>query len=107
MKKTLRPVRAIFDNIEQLSTEDIKSSNILLNLLKQEVPTAIEFAVSNKKTFATIFEINSSSSYLEIHKNYWEEALNTCLRLFLSDEEENYEMCHRISKLIDAIQSKK
>ena len=104
MKKAPIPIRALFDNIEELTSEDIKASNILLNLLKQEVPSAIEYAMANKKTFATIFEINASSNYLEIHKNYWEEALNTCMRLFINDGEENYEMCHRISKMIEALQ---
>lgn len=107
MKKTPKPIRALFDNIEELTSEQIKSSDILLKLLKNEVPNAIECAMANKKIFATVFEINASSNYIEIHKNYWEEALNTCIRLFIADGEENFEMCHRISKMIEAIKSSK
>ena len=104
MKKTPKSIRAVFDNLDMLTSQDIKASNTLLNLLKQEVPNAIEYAMESKKTFATIFEINSTSNYLEIHKNYWEEALNTCMRLYIDDGEENYEMCHRISKMIGVLQ---
>jgi hypothetical protein len=100
-----RPPRAIFENIGTLSAQDIEASNILKGLLKVEVPKAIEYAIQNKKTFASIFEINDSNSYIELHKNQWVSALETCILFYV--EEEDYEACNRMTKLIDLIRSKK
>jgi hypothetical protein len=108
MKKTQRKtVRAIFDNAEELSFEDIKDSNILKTLLKQEVPKAIEDAMVNKKTFASIFEINTTNNFIEIHKNYWADCLSVCLHWYLEDGKEDYETCNHISKLIETLKLKK
>jgi hypothetical protein len=104
MKKQQRKtVRAIFDNAEQLTLEQLEDSDILKVLLKVEVPKAIEDAMINKKTFASIFEINSSNNFIEIHKNYWADALSTCLHWYINDGEEDYEKCSNITKLIETL----
>ena len=99
-----RPPRAIFENIGTLTAQDIEASNILKGLLKVEVPKAIEYAMDNKKTFASIFEINDSNCYIELHKNQWVQALETCIIFFI--EEEDYESCNKITKLIEKIKKK-
>ena len=103
--KKYRPVRAIFENVGGLSAQEIESSNVLKDLLKIEVPKAIEYAIKNKKTFASIFEINDSNSYIELHKNQWIFALETCILFYV--EEEDYEACNKMTKLIESIKSKK
>ena len=103
--KKYRPARAIFENVSALAAKDIEASNILKGLLKVEVPKAIEYAIQNKKTFASIFEINDSNSYIELHKNQWISALETCILFYV--EEEDYEACNKMTKLIDSIKSKK
>ena len=99
-----RPPRAIFEKIGTLTAQDIEASNILKGLLKVEVPKAIEYAMDNKKTFASIFEINDSNCYIELHKNQWVQALETCIIFFI--EEEDYESCNKITKLIEKIKKK-
>ena len=104
MKKHQRKtVRAIFDDAEQLTLEQLESSDILKLLLKKEVPTAIEDAMIHKKTFASIFEINSTNNFIEIHKNYWADALSTCLHWYINDGEEDYEKCSHLTKLIETL----
>jgi hypothetical protein len=103
--KKYRPARAIFENVSALAAKDIEASNILKGLLKVEVPKAIEYAIENKKTFASIFEINDSNSYIELHKNQWIFALETCILFYV--EEEDYEACNKMTKLIESIRSKK
>jgi len=108
MKKTQRKtVRAIFDNVESLSSDQIKDSEILKSLLKNEVPRAIEDAMINKKSFASLFEINSTNNFVEIHKNYWADSLSKCLHWYLEDGTEDYETCNHISKLIESIKTNK
>jgi hypothetical protein len=104
MKET-RPARALFENVNGLKAEDIQQSDILKKLLKKEVVKSIEYAFENKKTFASIFEINESNCFVELHKNQWVPALETCIRFYI--EEEDYESCNKITKLITAISKKK
>lgn len=99
-----RPPRAVFENIELLTAQNIQTSQVLKELLKKETPKAIEYALENKKTFASIFEINDSNCYIELHKNQWIQALETCIIFYI--EEEDYESCNKITKLIEKIKKK-
>jgi len=102
-----KTIQAIFDRAEELEYETIKDSALLKSLLKQEVPKAIEDAMINKKTFASVFEINATNNYIEIHKNYWIDSLSSCLHWYLEDGSEDYETCNHISKMIETLKSKK
>lgn len=100
-----RPIRALFDDIHNLTAEEIESSNILKDLLKNEIPKCIKQAHKNKKTYASIFEINSSNQFIEIHKKDFISALESCV--VLNVEDENYEVCSEISELIQEIKTSK
>jgi len=100
-----RPVRALFENPQDLRAEDVAKSEILKDLLKNHVPLAIENAIVKKKIYASVFEINDSKQFIEIHKNNWVQALETCLVWYVEDED--YEMCNHIKNLIFTIQDKK
>ena len=99
-----KTVRALFDNIESLTSEDIAKSTQLKDLLKMQVPISVYEAHTAKKQFATIFEINSSDSYLEIPKKDWIPALETCIMWYLESEE--YEKCTKIKSIIAEINKK-
>ena len=99
-----RVVRALFDNPEHITAADVSQSEILKSLLKIHVPNSIEYAITNKKIYACVFEINETNEYLEIHKNHWVQALETCLLWYI--EEENYEMCTHIKNIIQSLQGK-
>lgn len=100
-----KPIRALFDNPELLRSEDVAKSEILKALLKSHVPLAIEDAIIKKKIYASVFEINDSKHFVEIHKNNWIQALETCLVWYVEDED--YEMCNHIKNLIFTIQNNK
>lgn len=102
MKK--RAARAVFENIEGLTSEDLQYSDAFKNLIKEQVPKAIEESFKAKKIFAPIFEINSTSNYVEIHRNHWVQALETCLLWYVEDED--YEACIRITNLVKDLQKK-
>lgn len=101
MRKT---ARAIFDNPEHLTSEDVAESLVLKSLLKLHIPIAIEDSIIGNKIYACIFEINDSNQYIEIHKNHWIQALETCLVWYVEDED--YEMCNHIKNLIHVISEK-
>jgi hypothetical protein len=62
---------------------------------------AIEEAFLNKKTFATLFEINGLGLYLDIPRNHWISALEQCIKFKL--EEEKFEDCIKLRDLIEEI----
>lgn len=106
-KKQKEIVKAVFDNLDQLTKEDIISSQMFKDVLKRHVPRAIEEAIAGKKAFATVFEINSTNSFIDIHKNYWADSLSVCLNWYLEDGSEDYETCNRISKMIESLKPNK
>jgi len=99
-----KTVRALFEQPETLRAQDIAGSEILKQLLKVHIPNSIEDAIVNNKVYAPIFEINDTDHYVEIHKNHWVQALETCLLWYIDDE--NYEMCNHIKNIIKSIQEK-
>jgi len=99
-----KTVRAIFENIESLTSEEIMSSDALKNILKIQVPIAIREAFNSKKQYASIFEINTSGYFIEIHKRDWVSAIETCITMYL--ESEQYEECSKLKELISEVQKK-
>lgn len=93
--------RALFEPLENIKSADLISNSALLSLIKKETPVAIREAFENKKTFATLFEINGAGFYLDIPKQYWIPALEQCISFML--EEEQFEECVPIKKLIGEI----
>ena len=54
-KEKHRPIRAMFPDMYNLSSEDIASSDILKDLLRVEVPKSIKQALKENKQYASIF----------------------------------------------------
>lgn len=105
MPKRVIP-RALFEPLNGVQASDLIDNPPLLNLIKTETPPAIEEAFRAKKTFATIFEVNTTGYYVDIPRMYWIPALEQCIKLHLVDEK--YEECLKLNNLIDEIkQSKK
>jgi hypothetical protein len=99
-----RRIRAIIENVESFTSTELLSSEILKDLLFREVPNSIEEAVKTNSSYATIFEVNNSGYYMELHKRDWVSALSCCLTEQVSRED--YKECSRINKLITALQKK-
>jgi hypothetical protein len=93
--------RAIFELPDDIQASQLLENDSLLALIKAETPIAIEEAFRNKKTFATIFEINGIGLYVDIPKAYWTSALEQCISYNL--EEEKFEECVKIKNLIEEI----
>lgn len=97
-------VRAIFQDVDKLSSEDIAKSQALKDLLKTQVPVCIFEAHIANRQVASVFEINDSDHYIEIHKRDWPQALETCIIWYLETEE--YEKCTKLRNMIEEIQKK-
>ena len=93
--------RAFFEPLEAIQASDLLENDSLLDLVKNETPLAIEEAFRNKKTFATLFEINGIELYIDIPKHYWIPALEQCISFKLT--EEKFEDCIKLRDLIEEI----
>lgn len=93
--------RALFEPLEDIKASDLITNEALINLVKKETFAAIEEAYRNKKTFATLFEVNGTGMYIDIPKQYWIPALEQCINFMLEDE--RFEDCIPIKTLIDEI----
>jgi hypothetical protein len=98
------PIRAIFDDIHQLTTEDVVKSIPFKLLLKEKTPIIIEEAYKSNSVFATIFEINDSGCFIELHRNDWPNALEAVVAMYV--EEEDYDTCGKITAMIHDIKDK-
>jgi hypothetical protein len=98
------PIRAIFDGVHDLKSEDVAKSEIFLQLLKDKTPKIIEEANKTNNSFATLFEINDSGCFIEIHRNDWVKALEACISMYA--EKEDYETCSKITELISEVKNK-
>jgi hypothetical protein len=101
MKKV---VRAMFDDPHGVEAKKVAESQDLKKLIKQHAPVAIQLALDARKTYASLFEINDSACYVDLHKKEWINALETCLLWYVEDE--NYEMCTKIKDLINNIKKR-
>jgi len=104
MSKRVIP-RAVFEPLSGVQASDLIDNPPLLNMIRNETPPAIEEAFRAKKTFATIFEINTSGYYVDIPRMYWIPALEECIKLNLVDEK--YEECLKLNNLIEEIKTAK
>jgi hypothetical protein len=98
------PIRAIFDGVHDLSAEDVAKSESFVKLLKEKTPAIIEAAHRSNSTFATMFEINDSGCFIQIHRNDWVNALDACVSMYA--EKEDYETCSKIKALTQEIKDK-
>ena len=93
--------KAFFEPLEDIQASDLFENDSLISLIKKETPIAIEEAFRNKKTFATLFEINGMELYLDIPKQYWVPALEQCIHFMI--QEEDFEKCIPLRNLIEEI----
>ena len=93
--------KAFFEPFEEVESSNLLENQDLLKMIKKETPIAIEEALKEKKTFATIFEIGGTGYFVDIPKQYWVDALEQCINFYL--EEEKFEDCVTLKKLIDEI----
>ena len=93
--------RAMFEPLEDIRAEDLLQTPILVAMVRKETPLAIKAALEEKKTFATIFEVGATGMYIDIPKSYWVDALEQCISHSL--EEEKFEDCIELKKLIDEV----
>lgn len=100
----MRPtVRALFDNIDTLTADEIASSATLKDLIAKNLPNGIAKSHRAGHSRVSIFEINSTEVYVEIEKPQWIPALQTVISWYSDEKVQDYEKCVELSKLIEEV----
>lgn len=103
-KKSTRRVPMMVLNIVGEGKADINvicDNEVFAAAVYKETVESIKDALSSRKQTAVLFELNKSDYYIEISKDQWKQALQTCIDRFV--ETEQYEECSKIKILIDKI----
>lgn len=81
--------------------ESICSNDVFSNAVYSETFEGIKDAVKNNKKAATLFTIGRTEYFIELNKDQWIPALQSCISKF--EKEEQYEKCIEINELISKI----
>lgn len=103
-KKSMRKIPMMVLNVLGEGKADIDSicdNKIFVMAVFKETIASISDAINTKKQTAILFELNRSDYYIEISKDQWKQALQTCLDKLV--EKEKYEECSEIKELMDKI----
>jgi hypothetical protein len=103
-KKTERTIPKMIVNIKGEGKADIEAlsnNEVFSNAVFKEAFEGIKDAIKTKSKTAVLFELGQSEYYIELQKQDWEQALQSCIDRFV--EEEKYEECIKIKDVIEKI----
>jgi uncharacterized protein (UPF0303 family) len=85
----------------EVDVNSIINNDVFSKAVYQETLAGINDAINNKRKTAVLFTISNTEMLVELNKQQWIPALESCLKWFEKDEQ--YEMCIDIKTLIDKI----
>ena len=83
--------------IEGVSSKIIVESEPIVDFIYVETVNAIKEAISDRKSSATLFQINGQDFFVEIEKSDWKTALDKCITYY--SNKEKYEICTELQVL--------
>ena len=103
-KKSNRRVPSMMVTVSGEGKADIEAlvdNETFIKAVFIETVAGIQDAIRTNSKTATLFQLAKSDYYLELSKNQWKQALQTCIDKHIENEE--YEECSKIKGLMDKI----
>jgi len=103
-KKSNRQIPSMMVNVKgegKADTDLLCSNEVFIKAVFTETIAGIKDAINTKSKTAVLFQLEKSDYYLELDKDQWRQALQTCIDKHI--EEEQYEECSKIKLLMDKI----
>ena len=103
-KKSTRQIPAVILNVigeGKPDAEALCNAEGFVNAVFIEAVEGIKDALITNKKIAVLFEVGKSDYFIEINKDQWKQALQTCIDRLV--ETEKYEECFKIKQLMDKI----
>jgi hypothetical protein len=85
----------------EVDINNVINNSVFSKAVYTETLAGINDAINNKRKTAILFTINNTEMLIELNKQQWIPALESCLKHFEADEQ--YEVCIDIKTLIDKI----
>ena len=85
----------------QTDIDALCENEVFVKAVFTETIAGIKEAINNKTKIATLFQLAKSDYFIELEKNQWKQALQTCIDKLI--ETEQYEECSKIKVLMDKI----
>ena len=104
MAKKVRTIPTMILKVKGEGSADAEArcnSDVFVSAVYIETVNGIQDALSNNKKTAILFELGKSEYFVEIDKSQWKIALQSCIDKLV--ENEKYEDCISIKKLMDKI----
>jgi hypothetical protein len=103
-KKSNRQIPSMMVTVKGEGKADIEAlcdNEVFIKAVFTETIAGIKDAINTKSKTAVLFQLEKSDYYLELDKNQWKQALQTCIDKHI--EEEQYEECSKIKVLMNKI----
>lgn len=103
-KKSNRHIPSMMVAVKGEGKADIEAlcnNEVFIKAVFTETIAGIKDAINTKSNTAVLFQLEKSDYYLELGKDQWKQALQTCIDKHIEDEQ--YEECSKIKTLMDKI----
>ena len=85
----------------EINVDTIINNDVFVKAVYLETFAGIKDAIVNKKKTAILFTIGRADYFIELNKDQWKDALQSCIAVF--EKEEQYEKCIEVNELISKI----
>jgi hypothetical protein len=91
--------------IDESVTDFILESEEVQKFIYEHTPAGISDALSKRKTTAQLFRVNNTEEYVELSKDQWVSAIDSCIKYY--EKQEKFEKCANLTTLRSKIKTRK
>ena len=91
--------------IDENVTDFILESEEVQRFIYEHTPAGISDALSKRKTIAQLFRLNNTEEYIELSKDQWVSAIDSCIKYY--EKQEKFEKCANLTTLRSKIKTRK
>lgn len=91
--------------LDENVTDYILESEEVKSFIFEHTPSGISDALSKRKTTAQLFRLNNSEDYIELPKDQWINAIDSCIKYY--EKQEKFEKCANLTTLRSKIKIRK
>lgn len=91
--------------IDESVTDFILESEEVQRFIYEHTTAGISDALSKRKTTAQLFRVNNTEEYVELSKDQWVSAIDSCIKYY--EKQEKFEKCANLTTLRSKIKLRK
>lgn len=91
--------------VDENITDFILESEEVQKFIFENTPAGILDALSKRKNTAQLFRLNNTEEYIELSKDQWVNAIDSCIKYY--EKQEKFEKCANLTTLRSKIKTRK